>query len=221
MKADNSSLLEVILPSKNKRIIAFRHFSGLDHFFNGGSQPDSSHPDNVTVPLQVVERATWNAADPIINLVHKHADLSEDDETYLRNCVNEVIQNVEDHAQSSFGAVYCARYLLKRDAVRVAIVDGGLGIGTTLRKRHPQIVSATAALQQVVVGGITAQSRPNNMGVGISNLWGHVTNPLEGEIIIVTEDVIGWSDRSGRLQVEPLGARFAGTGVFFTVPVVR
>ena len=208
-------------PIHKPKVKAFLHFSGLDNHFGNGPAPDTAHPENVTVPLQIVQKATWNAADPIIELVHRHAVLSEDDETYLRNSVNEVIQNVEDHAQSGFGAVYCARYLATPRKIRVAIVDRGLGIGTTLATRHPEIQGAEAAIARVVKGGVTAQSRPNNMGVGISNLWGHITNPLGGEIFIVTEDVLGYSDREGSLRIVPLGVRFAGTGVFFTVPVDR
>lgn len=155
------------------KVKAFLHFSGLDCHFGNGPEPDTSHPENVTVPLRIVQKATWNAADPVIELV------------------------------------------------RVAIVDRGLGIGTTLAARHPQIQNAEAAITKVVKGGISAQSRPNNMGVGISNLWGHITNPLGGEIFIITEDVMGFSDREGRLRTMPLGVRFAGTGVFFTVPVDR
>lgn len=211
----------VRFPNGKPKVEAFLRFSGLDHHLRGAPLPDTKHPENVTVPLTVVQKATFNAADPIIELVHRHAVISEDDEIYLRNSVNEVIQNVEDHAKSSFGAVYCARYLAKPKKIRVGIVDRGLGIGTTLAHRHPEIESADAALKKVVRGGISAQSRPNNMGVGISNLWGHITNPLQGEIFIVSEDVIGFSDRGGNLRTLPLGARFAGTGVFFTVPVDR
>jgi anti-anti-sigma regulatory factor len=115
------------------KVKAFLHFSGLDSHFGNGPEPDTAHPENVTVPLRIVQKATWNAADPVIELVHRHAVLSEDDE----------------------------------------------------------------------------------------NLWGHITNPLGGEIFIITEDVMGFSDREGRLRTMPLGVRFAGTGVFFTVPVDR
>lgn len=211
---------KIVLPTHVK-VGGFLQFSGLQHYLNDAPLPDANHPDNVTVPLRIVQKATWNAADPVIDLVHRHAVISEDDEIYLRNTINEVIQNVEDHAQSPIGAVYCARYLLKPAKIRVGIVDRGLGIGTTLAARHPEISNADAALRKVVQGGVSAKSRPNNLGLGISNLWAHVTKPLGGEIFIITEDVVGYSDRSGKLRTESLGARFAGTGVFFTVPVVR
>jgi hypothetical protein len=211
----------VACPERNDKVKAFTRISWLDFHLHGGDPPDVNHPGNVTVPLQIIKKATWGAADSIIDLVHRHAVISEDNETYLRNCINEVIQNVEDHAQSGFGAVCCARYLATPQKIRVAIVDSGLGIGTTLARRHPEIKNAEHALARVVQGGISAKSRPNNLGVGISNLWGHITQPLNGEIFIITEDVIGYNDRGGRLHAGPLGARFGGTGVFFTVPVAR
>ncbi len=206
-----------IIPPIESKARSFMHLSGLDHHLFERAAPDLNHPDNVTAPLWIIQKATWSAADPVIDLVHKHAVISDDDEIYLRNCVNEVLQNVEDHAKSKFGAEYCARYLTKPQKIRVGIVDCGLGIGTTLAGKHPEIKSAEIALERVVKGGISAKSRPNNLGLGISNLWGHVTNPLKGEIFIITEDVAGKSDKGGNLRMTSLGTKFAGTAVFFTV----
>jgi len=206
-----------ITPPINDKAVSFMHFSGLNHHLFGRAEPDVTHPENVTVPLQIIQKATWNAANPVLELVHKHAVISDDDEIYLRNCIGEVIQNVDDHAKSKFGAVYCARYLVRPQKIRIGIVDRGLGIGTTLAQRYPEINNARIALERVVDGGVSAKSRPNNQGVGISNLWLHVTKQLKGDVFIVTEDVVGYSDRGGNLQTRQVGTRFAGTGVFFTV----
>jgi hypothetical protein len=221
LEAERSGLPHrVDFPRHDFKLRAFLRFSGIDHFFNGDPLPDTNHPHNETIPLNVVTEVTWGIADPVIDLVKRHIVISEDDELYMSNSIAEVIQNVEDHSESPIGAVYCARYLTKPQKVRVAIVDRGLGIGTTLRNKHPEIKTADAALVRVVRGGISARSRPNNMGVGISNLWNQITNQLKGEIFIVTEDAVAYSDRNRELHTMALGTRFAGTGVFFTVPVV-
>jgi len=211
---------EILLPIERPKVMGFARFSGLHHRLDGGPAPDVSHPDNQTVPLEIVQKATWKVANPVIELVRRHVVISDDDETYLRNSVTEVIQNVEDHAESAIGAVYCARFLKKPRKIRVAIVDRGLGIGTTLIRKHPEIRSTEVALRRVVDGGISARSKPNNLGLGISNLWRQITQQLGGEIFIVTEGAIGYSDHTGHLCTSNVGAHFAGTGVFFTVPVV-
>jgi hypothetical protein len=76
--------------------------------------------------------------------------------------------------------------------VRVAIVDRGRGIASTLRGQYPELRDAPEALRRVVQGGYTAKSRPNNMGVGISNFCSIVVQQLRGEVFIVTED--GFAD---------------------------
>jgi len=207
-----------ILSPLEAKASSFMHFSGLNHHLFDLPAPDITHPNNVTAPLQVIKEATWNASNPIIDLVHKHAIISEDAEIYLRVCINEVIQNVEDHAESKFGAVYCARYLVRPQEVRIAIVDCGLGIGATLGRRHPEIASAKMAVERAVAGGISANSRPGNQGIGVSNLWSVVTKQLNGRVFIITEDVAGYSDKAGSLRTTSVGTRFAGTGVFFAVP---
>lgn len=208
----------IFLPQVGSKARAFSGFAGLEHLLGQGGPPRTNHPENVTVPLTAVNVATWGVADPVIELVRRFVVISEDDETYLTNCITEVIQNVEDHAESAVGAISCARYLCNKNIIRVSIVDRGLGIGTTLAKLYPDLSSAESALKRVIRGGVSAKSRRNNMGVGISNLWSQVTNPLKGDIFIVSEDAIAYTER-GSTWVGPLGARFAGTGVFFSVPV--
>jgi hypothetical protein len=145
--------------------------------------------------------------------------MSTDDEQYLRSAVNEAIQNVEDHAQTRLGAAFCAKYMERSKKISVAIVDCGLGIFTTLSKRHPDILNAEMALQRVVAGEISAKSKANNLGVGISNLWAQITGALKGDVFIISENSIVYCDKLKRPKSRALGSSFGGTGVFFTVPI--
>lgn len=106
--------------------------------------------------LRVLTTAGFRDADPVIELVRAHVKISEDMEEYLRSCINEVIQNIQDHAKSKIGGVLYARFMTASSEVRIAIVDRGDGIYTTLKRRYPDTTELTA-LDRVLGAG---QSHP-------------------------------------------------------------
>lgn len=162
---------------------------------------------------------TWNSPDPVIRLVRRHIALSTEGEDHLRTCMNEVLQNIKDHSQSPIGGVLCARFLSASRQVRVAVVDRGLGIRDTLRRRHPEIESAMEALGKVFKGGYTAKSSPRNLGKGIRNL-ATFASAQGGSVTLVSGDgVLEMRPGSGLPRVETCPFRFQGTAVFFTLNV--
>jgi hypothetical protein len=210
----------VRLPESGK-VRSFIEFSGLSHLLHNGRAPDPNHPDNETVALSVVKMATTFVSNPIVELIRRHAPgMSQEVEDQLRRCMDEVIQNVADHSRSPIGAVTCARYIRSKGVVRVGIVDRGEGIYRTLRRKHPDTDSPRMALQRVIDGGWSAKTFTRNMGLGVSNLWMSVTRSLKGNACIITDDSLAMSKPNGLPLKQQHGFNFAGTGVFFTVPVV-
>lgn len=210
--------VKVILPSSSPKLDAFCHFSGLKHLLNSESPPpDTSHPDCVTVPLRQIRKALHADTDPIIRLVQSFGQVPDSFVERLGFAFSEVIQNVEDHSQSPIGTMTCARYIRKTSEVRVAIVDTGLGIGTTLRKKHPTIASNADALRLVLTGGYSAHSKLNNAGRGIDNLRTTIVGG-GGSIVLLSEDVHTTLRPDHPPKITP-NLRFPGTAVFFTLPI--
>lgn len=209
----------VTLSADPPKVRAFCEFSGVNHYLNGRQPPTDEHPDSATTPIQILTESKFNDPDPIIRLIRHYGGVNDESEDLFRICMNEVIQNVQDHAESAVGCATCARFMKGSGQLRIAIVDRGLGISTTLRRRHTDIPTAQAALERVVQGGYSAKSRPNNRGCGISNLCAIVVHQFQGEIFIVSEGVFA-DGKAGRLPVSrQLKTRFPGTGVFFTMPI--
>lgn len=209
--------IQVQLPDHPKKAKAFCAFSGLSHVFEGGSLPDTSHPDCVTVPLREHHAARHDDVDPVLRLIRAFVQLDEDRAIGLGIAFSEVLQNVDDHAKSSIGAVSCARFLRKPGEVRIAIVDLGQGIATTLRRARPDIMDNKDALARVMEGGVSARSRINNAGQGLSNLKLCVTGP-GGNLFIVTDDVQTQVGPEAIPRILRLPFRFPGTAIFFTLP---
>lgn len=125
---------DVYLPSRPPRLDAFCHFSGLKLILKNAPLPDTENPRNETVPLQYATVARADTGTSMINLLRRHINLSGESEEYLRLCLQEIVQNVADHAESPFGGVWCARFIEARQEVRVACVDGELALLALSRK---------------------------------------------------------------------------------------
>jgi anti-sigma regulatory factor (Ser/Thr protein kinase) len=210
---------EFIAPAGPDALAAFWRFSGLAHYLHREERPSPDHPRSETVPLTQVYEAGWGRASPILRLLRRHVNISTDAEEYLQTCFSEVIQNVEDHAQSNIGGVWCARYFSNRGQVRVAVVDHGLGIATTLRRRFTSLADDVDAVLRVLEGGHSSMSRKNNMGLGLSNLTAIVRH-LGGTLTILTgHALVEVHSSQAAASVRNLPYSFPGTGVFFVLPV--
>lgn len=213
--------LTVHLPQEPAQLTSFCEFVGLRHLLSGGDPPDPQHPLNETLPLTQTRGSPGLWTQPLVSLVKRHVEVGEEQEEYLRIGLQEVLQNVEDHARSQIGAMMCARYFDGLKQVRVAIVDAGDGVLRALRRTHPEIHDTKTALEKVLQGGFSSKSRDTNMGLGISNLALFV-RLLEGSLVIVSGDAIAETraDRPVRVQTRP-GMQLRGTGVFFSMRVTR
>ncbi len=206
----------ILLPEGPPPLKAFCSFSNLSHFIEGAPAAEPNHPKSETVPLRRLAGAVWTEPNAVIDLVRRHTDLATDEEDYLRLCMNEVIQNIEDHARSEIGGVWCARFAAAAKEVRIAIVDRGLGIKQTLVRRYPHVTSSVQALQCVFEGNYSSKSFKRNMGVGISNLARIITMKA-GRLSIFTGG--GLADlRPGRdPRFRKVGFYIPGTAVFFSL----
>jgi anti-sigma regulatory factor (Ser/Thr protein kinase) len=209
----------VVAPLGPKPLVAFWSFSGLAHYLEKGRRPTADDPRSETVPLTQEYQAGWGRAMPILRLVKRHISITPDDEQSLQICFSEVIQNIDDHASSQIGGIWCARFFASRNEIRVAVVDRGRGIATTLRQRFPDIVDDSDAVRRVLAGGHSSLSRANNQGLGLSNLAA-IVQEFGGAVMIATGTAFVEVDVSAaHPRVKILPYSFPGTGVFFVLPV--
>lgn len=209
----------VLAPESPPELRAFLRVSGLEALWEKGElRPrEAGDDDKPVLPLAQYDAARFQDADPIIQMLQRHGTMRPEFDEYLRICVNEVLQNVQDHAKSPIGGLMIARFMKKAAEVRVAIVDRGNGICSTLRRRFPD-TNAENVLPRVLGGNYTAASRENNLGLGLSNL-AVIIKQLGGDLVIVSENSMAEVRRNHSREFHTLAARFQGTGVFFTLPV--
>ncbi len=216
-----SQFPRVHLPNGPPPLAAFCEFSGMALHFARGRVPDPNHPQCETVPLEAFVTASWDRSAGIIRLLNRHMELDQDSEDQVRMCVQEVTQNIVDHSHSPIGGVLSARYIESSSEVRVGIVDRGVGIACALRRQHPDTTTSTIALSRVVRGGFSSLSRPNNMGIGVSNLF-NLVRTVGGRMAVFTGDAYAEvHSPNAEPVIRMTGCDFPGTAVFFSLPIGR
>lgn len=86
----------------------------------------------------------------MIPLLHLEAGQAQT----LGTIVSELVRNVLEHAESEHGALLCAQYYKKSNAIRIGIADTGLGIKATITRSHPA-GSDLDAIRLALMPGIT------------------------------------------------------------------
>ncbi len=206
---------EVLLPNEPRELDAFCAFVGLKQRVQKGERPNPDHHLSETVPIHTFYQPIANAQRQVLTLVHRHFQtLSEDAEDALGVAINEVVQNVCDHAESPIGALMAGRYFQKRRDVRVAVLDLGLGIPHTLSRKVPEAKEPERALRLVVKGGVSSHSNPNNMGQGIRNLVDQV-RIRRGALLLLSSKAAATMGHDGTVRYHQAPVDFPGTAVFF------
>ncbi|HVO32857.1 MAG TPA: ATP-binding protein, partial [Elusimicrobiota bacterium] len=72
--------------------------------------------------------------------------------------VSELVRNVLEHAQAQHGAVLCAQYYKKSNAIRIGIADTGVGIKKTITQSWPA-KDDLEAVRLALTPGITGTTR--------------------------------------------------------------
>jgi anti-sigma regulatory factor (Ser/Thr protein kinase) len=85
--------------------------------------------------------------------------------------VSELVRNVIEHAQAPNGAIICAQYYKKSNAIRIGIADTGVGIKATITQSHPARTDLEA-IRLALRPGITGTTRreggtEQNAGAGL------------------------------------------------------
>lgn len=84
----------------------------------------------------------------------------------LEWAINEVTDNVLNHAESAIGGILQIQTFPTQECVKFYVVDAGLGIPATLRKAMPTLNSDSIALDKAIREGVT-RNKQTNQGNGL------------------------------------------------------
>jgi anti-anti-sigma regulatory factor len=162
---ENTGLANFIAPQK----FTPSNFQGIRHV---RIQRFRSHEDQFPLVRSFME------------IILKTTELSRDVFQGLEWSLNEVMDNIPNHAKSPVGGF--ASLTSMADSVSFTVADCGIGILASLREGYPNLANDTEALGEAIKGGVT---RNKQFGQG---------NGLAGTLNIATGSGGSFSISSGR-----------------------
>lgn len=136
---------------------------------------------------------------------------SRDQLAALEWAVNEITDNVLNHASSPIGGAVQLTTKSKSNIVEFVVCDAGLGIPSTLREAHPNLTSDSQALDAAIREGVT-RNKSTNMGNGLFGSF-RLANLSNGYFSINSGFAILKYNKNTGLRVTREQIPFVGTAI--------
>lgn len=163
MKLRNSKIdVELIEPKDLKLARLFRN-ANWSHFLSPRLSQPSAFKGYTQVPATNFKSADdqQKAVNRIVNaILGAIPNLERKELAALEWSVNEITDNVLNHAQSKIGGlVQVSTFQRARKTVEYIVADAGIGIPASLRETHPTFTSDADALDHAIREGVTRDKK--------------------------------------------------------------
>lgn len=153
----------------------------------------------------------FGAVDKSINLILQSVPgLDRSQLKALEWSLNEITDNVLNHAESPVGGIVQMTTYPAKQAIEFYVCDGGLSIPKTLRRGRPEIMDDVRALRAAVEEGVTRDTS-TNQGNGLFGTF-KCCEVSGGEFEILSGNVL-LQHKPGQMQVKWNQVPFNGTFV--------
>ncbi len=197
------------VPPAHGQLRAYCQWAGLLQLTGTGEGP-TDHPESVTIGIRVFKTYDLSGIDAVVRLVNKFIPMSADTESVLRLCISELIQNILDHSESKIGGLLSARAFRERHEVRFAIMDAGVGIQGTMRRRYPQIKDDASCLLAAFDERKSAKTFARNQGLGLAHL-NDIVARNGGGLTLISGGATATRHGTVPLRAQLVGNRLPGT----------
>ena len=152
MRLRNAEINVELLKPKDKKLSRLFQNANWAHFLDPVNHPPSAFKGYSQIPATQFGNGEeqQKAVNRIVNaILGAIPDLERKELAALEWSINEITDNVLNHAQSGIGGlVQVSTFQRARKRVEYIVADTGIGIPTSLRQTHPDIISDAEALQQ-------------------------------------------------------------------------
>lgn len=216
--------LEFRPPSDDRCRKFFAEVGLLEHLAETASPDRSSSTLKLRQMSDLEPLYTRGVADLLTSQV---AGTSDEVSHLIELCLNELLQNVFEHAypeaqpaRKTVGAFVHCRWYAREGNVRIAVVDGGIGIPAALRVashrgniqfRDLQRMSDSAlVIDAVTKEGLSSREGPRAGGLGLKTLH-EIATSRGGRLVVVSHQItVGFRRGSRSARKSP---HFRGTAV--------
>lgn len=138
-----------------------------------------------TIPLTLVayEHSYQFLRGRFSNWLANRLEVTVESVDNIRISLEEIFNNIRDHAQENTGCIFAQHYPNKGNEVHIAISDFGVGIPHNIKQEYP-LINDGEALKMAIEAGFSTRSTPRNRGVGLATLVDNVVRDNGGEMYI-------------------------------------
>jgi anti-sigma regulatory factor (Ser/Thr protein kinase) len=181
------------------------------------SQPkiDMEHRQHLPARRYTTHTEQQHAVDAVVDVVLRNVKLERDSIAALEWTVNELTDNVLNHARSPAGGLVQVSTFGEEHRLRLVVADSGRGIPAAMRETFPHLRRDGDAIKEAVKAGVTSvpDSGQGNGLAGSLRIAEHAHGSFKlssGEAQLAAYD-----DHAGRYRTKttraPHGHRFPGT----------
>ena len=193
--------------------------SNWAHHIQPERYPESGYRGYVRVPMTQFEMPgqQHSLVDQMVNaILCSLTELSRGDLGAIEWALNEITDNVLNHADSPIGGLAQLVNYKKSGRVEFVVADPGIGIPHSLRRGHPELRWDSEALDQAIREGVTGDS---SLGQG-NGLFGTLELCQVGSgYLHVHSSYARFTYRSGELRTHSEQVPFKGTLVIAALDV--
>ncbi len=178
---------------------------------------DMAHPRHLAARRYSTHAEQQAAVDSAVDVVLRSLELRRDVIQALEWSVNEITDNVLNHAESSEGGIVQVSTFRDDHKITFVVADAGRGIPGVMREAFPHLRNDVDAINEAVKAGVT--SSPNSgQGNGLAGSL-RIATCSGGSFMIASGKarLAVFKDRSGKYRtqtaVQERGYRFPGTVV--------
>ncbi len=147
-------------------------------------------------------------------LLHNVQGTSEEASFLVQLCLNELLQNVFEHAESQVGAFVHSRWYRHDGNVRVTVADAGIGIPAALRRRYVRDLQRESDDKVLIAAvtelGLTSRQAGRPGGRGLKHLHSLVTE-RGGRMSVISQQA--WVVFTSKRPVKRRAPFFRGTAI--------
>lgn len=173
-----------------------------------------------TTPGGTLQMRQLKGLDPLYTesvaelLLHNVQGTSEEASFLVQLCLNELLQNVFEHAESRVGAFVHSRWYKHDGNVRVTVADAGIGIPAALRRRYVRDLQRESAdkvlIAAVTEPGLTSRQAGRPGGRGLKHIHSLVME-RGGRLSIISHQA--WVVFSSKRTARRRAPFFRGTAI--------
>ncbi|MED1603064.1 ATP-binding protein [Alkalihalophilus marmarensis] len=170
------------------------------------------------IPIQVLTEETQNELHSEIMNVMSQNWTGIDDTVIgcLSYAINEITYNVFNHSKSTLGGVITAQYYARKNLIRLAIIDSGIGIPSSLRKNSNYYnFTDVEAVEKALEHNVSwDETLTENFGAGLY-FSKRIVEANHGKLSIYSNNAKVTVDQTG-VSATPHDY-WCGTAVFFDI----